>query len=60
LKPERGAGFADFQMEDGQSYLITMPGLSDPLPQALVADRCFTEGGEEATTSYRVAFVRGS
>lgn len=60
LKPERGAGFADFQMQTGESYLITMPGLSDPLPQALVADRCFTEGGDEAVTSYRVAFVRGN
>lgn len=59
LKPERGTGFADFQMEPGQSYLITMPGLSDPLPQSLVADRCVTDGGEEGITSYRVAFVRG-
>ncbi len=58
LKPERGAGFADFQMEAGGSYLVTMPGLSDPLPQALVADRCFTEGGDEALTSYRVVFAR--
>lgn len=58
LKPERGAAYADFQMEAGRSYILAMPGLSDPLPNPLVADRCITEGGDEAITSYRVTFRR--
>jgi hypothetical protein len=58
LKPERDAGYADFQMEAGESYVISMPGRSDPLANALVADRCVTDTGEEGITSYRVAFDR--
>jgi hypothetical protein len=58
LKPERGAGYADFQMEAGLSYTISMPGLSDPVASPIVAERCFTDDGSEAITSYRVAFVR--
>lgn len=58
LKPERGAGYADFQMEAGHGYTVEMPGLSDPLGvgRPLVADNCFTSGGAEAITSYRVVF----
>lgn len=58
LKPERGADYADFQMEAGVSYLISMPGLSDPISQPIVATTCFTPGGDEAITSYRVVFLR--
>lgn len=59
LKPERGPGYADFEMEAGRAYIIEMPGLSDPSPSPLVASQCFTEGGQEAVTSYRVAFRGG-
>jgi hypothetical protein len=58
IKPERGPDYADFQMDDGLSYIIDMPGLSDPLSSAIVADGCTTENGDSATTSYRVTFRR--
>lgn len=58
LKPERGVGYADFQMEDGVSYIISMPGLSDPIQNPIVADSCNVEGGGTAITSYRVVFLR--
>lgn len=55
LKPERGAGYADFQMEAGLSYLVDMPGLSDP-SQPLVATTCALENGDRSLISYRVVF----
>ncbi|MGJ3239443.1 MAG: hypothetical protein ACFE0Q_12105 [Anaerolineae bacterium] len=58
LKPERGLGYADFQMEPGLSYIVSMPGLSDPIQNPIVADSCFTEEGDTAVTSYRVVFLR--
>lgn len=58
LKPERGAGYADFQMEEGRSYTISMPGRSDPISSPIVAGRCFLDNGGTAVTSYRVVFVR--
>lgn len=56
LKPERGKGYADFTMEAGKGYTIDMPTQSDPLNTPIVADRCITETGAEAITSYRVVF----
>ncbi len=56
LKPERGAAYADFEMENGQSYTIDMPDRSDPSTQQLVAVPCTTEEGAAAATSYRVVF----
>jgi hypothetical protein len=56
LKPERGPGYADFEMEPGREYIIEMPGLSDPSDRSLIADDCFTESGEEAIRSYRIVF----
>lgn len=58
LKPERGDGYADFQMDDGVSYIVSMPGLSDPIQNPLVADECFLDSGGTAITSYRVVFLR--
>lgn len=55
LKPERGIGYADFEMEPGLSYIVEMPGLSDPTTP-IVADTCTLEGGGTATTSYQVVF----
>lgn len=57
LKPERGTAFADFQMTPGISYIVEMPGRSDPLPNALSADSCYTPEGEQAVKSYRVVFT---
>ena len=55
LKPERGLGYADYQMEDGVQYTIDMPNLADPFPTPLGATPCNYEGGT-AITSYRVVF----
>jgi len=59
LKPERGAGYADFKMEAGIGYIIDMPGLSEPSSTPLLASDCFTEGGNQSITSYRVVFQGG-
>ncbi|PJF23405.1 MAG: hypothetical protein CUN56_01050 [Phototrophicales bacterium] len=60
LKPERGQGYADFQMEAGKAYTIEMPGLSDPSTNPLVASVCADEiTGEETILSYRVVFRGG-
>ena len=56
LKPERGAGYADFQMTDGSGYLVDLPGHSDPTGEPLTAAPCTTPDGQRATTSYRVVF----
>lgn len=58
LKPERGPGYADFDMTEGSAYIVEMPGLSDPTPNPLVAGECFDERfGETAIQSYRLVFV---
>ncbi|MEM9952840.1 MAG: hypothetical protein AAF846_14630 [Chloroflexota bacterium] len=59
LKPERGIGYADFQMEAGVSYIVSMPGLSDPIANPIVADSCTDPNNNEtAITSYRIVFLR--
>lgn len=58
LKPERGAAYADFQMEAGRAYTIDMPSQADPLPSPIEARPCTTEAGQSAITSYRVVFTR--
>lgn len=55
LKPERGPEYADFEMEAGKSYTVEVIDGSDPT-QALVADPCITDAGEDSITSYRVYF----
>lgn len=56
LKPERGPGYADFQMQPETGYTIEMPGRSNPSTQPLVAVPCVTEGGQSSVRSYRVFF----
>jgi len=56
LKPERGADYADFQMEANRGYTIEMVGLSDPSTQPLVAAPCVTAANVETLTSYRAVF----
>lgn len=59
LKPERGAGYADFQMTAGLNYVISMPGLSDPIQNIIEADACIDPNtGNSTTTSYEVVFLR--
>jgi hypothetical protein len=60
LKPERGLGYADFDMMPGQSYIIEMPGLSDPYQNPLEASTCFDDvSGQQSVQSYRVTFSGG-
>ncbi len=56
LKPERGPGYADFQMKPDTGYTIEMPGRSNPSTQPLVAAPCVTDGGGSSVRSYRVFF----
>lgn len=58
LQPERGPEYADFQMEPGRAYTISIPDLRSEVP-ALDAAPC--EAGEDSeggttTISYRVTF----
>ncbi|MCA0458351.1 MAG: hypothetical protein LCI00_30585 [Chloroflexi bacterium] len=56
LKPERGADYADFQMDAGKSYTVQVTGRSDP-SQALVAGPCNdANSGQPALISYRATF----
>jgi len=57
LKPERGAGYADFQMEANRAYTVELPGRSRR-SNPLTASPCTTDSGERSTTSYRVVFRR--
>ncbi len=62
LKSERGAGYADYQMTAGNTYTVSLPGLSDPT-QALDAKACNVapaDGGGKSTTSYRITFRRAA
>jgi hypothetical protein len=56
LKPERGPGYADFEMVAGKGYTVEMPGRSDPTSEPLSAAPCTTDDGARAITSYRVVF----
>jgi hypothetical protein len=57
LMPERGPAYADFEMEEGGSYRVDMPGLSEPLQNALSAVPCNDPTtGERAIITYRVIF----
>ncbi len=57
LKPERGLGYADFQMEANRNYTVELPERSRR-SNPLAASQCTTESGERSTTSYRVIFRR--
>jgi hypothetical protein len=57
LIPERGDAYADFQMEEGQSYLVDMPDRADAVDTTLPAVPCTDPTtGERAITTYRVIF----
>jgi hypothetical protein len=57
LIPERGPAYADFQMAEGESYRVDMPGLSEPLREPLPAVPCNdSTTGERALITYRVIF----
>lgn len=58
LKPGREPGYADFQMERGRAYQVSVPGLvSDP--RSLQAEPCQAQSDSSTvtvTTSYRINF----
>lgn len=57
LQPDRGPGFADFVMSEGQSYLIDLPGQSPVVQPALAASPCTDPtSGERSIITYRVSF----
>ena len=59
LMPERGPAYADFQMEEGKSYRIDMPGLSQALGEPLPAVPCNDPAtGERTVITYRVFFTQ--
>lgn len=55
LKPERGMEYADFVMEQGRTYTVSIPGLVSPAP-SVEAEPCQAEDGETLTTSYYINF----
>ena len=55
LKPEVGAGYADFDLAVGQSYQVGVIGIESDVAQGIVADECDgAEGGRIA--SWEVVF----
>ncbi|MFW5691960.1 MAG: hypothetical protein ACOCX3_01270 [Chloroflexota bacterium] len=60
LKPERGPGYADYEMTPGSAYIIEIPGLSDPSTTPLSAAPCSDDRtGDPSVQSYRVIFRGG-
>lgn len=59
LKPERGAEYADFEMEPGRTYTVTLPGLTDapPIVEAVQCQTTLDNGTTVTVTmSYWVNF----
>jgi hypothetical protein len=57
LKPERGPAYADFQMEQGISYTVDMPGLSNASSSPISATPCTDpENNQDSLLSYRAVF----
>lgn len=56
LKAERGAAYADFQMDEGVDYAVDMAGANDALGASLSTGNCYTEN-RRTLKSYRVTFV---
>ena len=59
LKPERGDGYADFQMAPNVGYIIDMPGASVALGAELSTGVCYA-GNRETLKSWRVTFRESS
>lgn len=59
LKADRDPGFADFQMEQGQTYTVAVAGSESSEGQPMEATVCDTmANGTAILTSYRVTFER--
>lgn len=44
LKPEKGAGYADFSMQEGQLYDLVIVGVQSGVAQGLATNGCENEG----------------
>jgi hypothetical protein len=53
LKPEKGAGYADFDLATGESYQVGVIGIGSEVAQGIVADDCV---GRDAFASWVVVF----
>jgi hypothetical protein len=53
LKPELGVGYADYALEEGESYQVGIVGTESDVAQGIAADMC-DEGG--ALASWKVVF----
>ena len=53
LKPELGAGYADFDMEKGQRYELVVVGQQSDVAQNILADMC---ENESYVASWRIVF----
>jgi hypothetical protein len=56
LKPEVDVGYADFEMTPGETYMVSLANLSEPVV-GLAAETCYTESGTPVTTTYRLVFA---
>lgn len=55
LKPGIDTGYADFQMTSGETYTVSLAGLSEPVV-GMIAETCYTESGTRSTITYRLVF----
>ena len=44
LKPEIGAGYADFDMQEGEGYQVVVIGMESDVARGIVADACVEQG----------------
>jgi hypothetical protein len=54
LKPERGAGYADYDLAAGKSYQVGIVGLESDVAQGIVADACEDGGRANWTLVFRL------
>jgi hypothetical protein len=56
LKPERSAGYGDFQMEANQIYTVTLVGLAEPVV-GIDSAPCITASGVSQTPTYQLVYA---
>ena len=57
LKPDLGAGYADFIMEPGVNYTLRLAGGGEPV-SGLTVTECQPASGERQMASWRLIFVQ--
>ncbi len=56
LKPEKSAGYGDFQMESNQIYTVTLVGLAEPVV-GIDSAPCFTDSGVSQLPTYQLVYA---